>query len=354
MNLALQFGIRNRFKSKIGPNRRFRDWSQIINISLRRISLKKILFLKKKKSVLVLMENVVCVLNTEDPNIPGLEDEDDAPTELLPENVVNPQPQLIVQATVEEVHGVPIPDPLLQDADGEFLIPFVSMPFAPRGIGKLNAVRRPVPMTIDPPVLEAAAAPPVLEAAAAPPVLEDALNVEPAPLPLPTGVPSNAAALNVVEPLLLPSAVDAGSSNAAGSKDVAVVVPPGTPDFARHLYEFLMLGIDDPNLSSVMKWTDDHTFQVLNRSALETLYPQYFGSDNSTRFNIACGRYGIVQVGKDEWRHRHGYLCRGRPISLQAMQDEFGIPEEPAMNEEGQEHNLEMPPRSGGGDSSSC
>lgn len=24
------------------------------------------------------MENVVCVLNTEDPNIPGLEDEDDA------------------------------------------------------------------------------------------------------------------------------------------------------------------------------------------------------------------------------------------------------------------------------------
>lgn len=61
-----------------------------------------------------------------------------------------------------------------------------------------------------------------------------------------------------------------------------------------------------------------------------------------------------MQVGKDEWRHRHGYLCRGRPISPQAMQDEFGIPEEPAMNKEGQEHNLEMPPRSGGGDSSSC
>lgn len=98
------------------------------------------------------------------------------------------------------------------------------------------------------------------------------LNVEPAPLPLSTGVPSNAAALNVVEPLLLPSVVDTGSY---GLNDVVVVeppiLPPGISVFARHLYGFQMLGIEYPNISSAMKWTDDHTFQVLNRNALDKM-----------------------------------------------------------------------------------
>ncbi|KAL6139919.1 hypothetical protein ACLB2K_058220 [Fragaria x ananassa] len=188
----------------------------------------------------------------------------------------------------------PIPDPLIQEA---FLVPFLSPAFSP-SVGKLNAIRPVVPVSFND---------------IGPPAAGDFHLLPRGTGTLPHGVrPPGNSRNDVVEP----EAGQADTSNDVVEPHLASndVVVPQALEFLRRLYDFLMLSIDDPDLSSAMEWIDDFTFRVLDHDALAT----YFGLEIE-EFRSRCQLHGIMQIKDDVWRHCQGYLRRGTPEMLQSI-----------------------------------